>query len=118
MNDADELNKLADLHARGVLNDEEFAKAKARVLGGHAAYGTGTGTSTGSNTAPAPGVGAVNSLRRARVDRWIGGVCGGIARSTGLDSWIWRLIFTVLFLASFGGVVLIYILLWIFVPEE
>jgi phage shock protein PspC (stress-responsive transcriptional regulator) len=117
MNDADELNKLADLHARGVLNDEEFAKAKARVLGGHAAYGTGTGTSTGSSTAPAPGVGAVNSLRRARVDRWIGGVCGGIARATGLDSWVWRLIFTVLFLA-FGSGILVYVLLWIFVPEE
>ena len=110
MNDADELNKLADLHARGVLSDEEFAQAKARVLGGQAqaAYGA----------SPAPAVNAVNGLRRTRVDRWIGGVCGGIARSTGLDAWIWRLIFTVLFLASFGGVVLIYILLWIFVPEE
>jgi phage shock protein PspC (stress-responsive transcriptional regulator) len=109
MNDADELNKLADLHARGVLNDEEFAKAKARVLGGHAGYGAGA--------APAPSVGAVNGLRRARVDRWIGGVCGGIARATGLDSWVWRLIFTVLFLA-FGSGILVYVLLWIFVPEE
>ena len=109
MNDAEELNKLADLHARGVLSDEEFAKAKARVLIGqaHAAYGP----------APAPAVHAVNSLRRARVDRWLGGVCGGIARSTGLDSWIWRLIFVVLFLA-FGSGILVYILLWIFVPEE
>ena len=109
MNDADELNKLADLHARGVLNDEEFAKAKARVLAGHTAYGAGA--------APAPSVGAVNGLRRARVDRWIGGVCGGIARATGLDSWVWRLIFTVLFLA-FGSGILVYVLLWIFVPEE
>ncbi|HEU6455191.1 MAG TPA: SHOCT domain-containing protein, partial [Roseateles sp.] len=32
MNDAEELSKLADLHARGVLSDEEFAKAKARLL--------------------------------------------------------------------------------------
>ncbi len=111
MNDADELNKLADLHARGVLSDEEFAKAKARVLGGQpsGAYGTGA--------APGPNVGAVNGLRRSRLDRWIGGVCGGIARATGLDSWVWRLIFTVLFLA-FGSGILVYILLWIFVPEE
>jgi len=109
MNDAEELNKLADLHARGVLNDEEFAKAKARVLGGQAqaAYGA----------PPPPAVNAVNSLRRARIDRWLGGVCGGIARATGLDSWIWRLIFVVLFLA-FGSGILLYILLWIFVPEE
>lgn len=109
MNDADELNKLADLHARGVLNDEEFAKAKARLLAGHAA--------PGASSAAGPNVGAVNGLRRARVDRWIGGVCGGVARATGLDSWVWRLIFTVLFLA-FGSGILLYILLWIFVPEE
>ena len=29
---SDELTKLAGLHQRGVLNDEEFAKAKARVV--------------------------------------------------------------------------------------
>ncbi|MDR7270462.1 phage shock protein PspC (stress-responsive transcriptional regulator) [Pelomonas saccharophila] len=109
MNDAEELNKLADLHARGVLSDEEFAKAKARVLNGQAAPSHGS--------TAGPNVGTVNSLRRARMDRWIGGVCGGIARVTGLDSWVWRLIFTVLFLA-FGSGILLYILLWIFVPEE
>jgi phage shock protein PspC (stress-responsive transcriptional regulator) len=109
MNHSEELNKLADLHARGVLNDEEFAKAKARVLDGQTTYISGA--------APAPNMGAMNSLRRARLDRWIGGVCGGIARATGLDSWVWRLIFTVLFLA-FGTGVFLYILLWIFVPEE
>jgi phage shock protein C len=109
MNDAEELNKLADLHARGVLSDEEFAKAKARVLSGAAA--------ASSHASPGPNVGAVNGLRRARVDRWLGGVCGGIARVTGLDSWVWRLIFTVLFL-GFGFGILLYILLWIFVPEE
>ncbi|RZL37272.1 MAG: PspC domain-containing protein [Rubrivivax sp.] len=110
MNSADELNKLADLHARGVLSDEEFAKAKARVLGAQPAPGYGGATGSAN-------LGAVNGLRRARIDRWIGGVCGGIARATGLDSWIWRLIFVVLFLA-FGSGILLYILLWIFVPEE
>lgn len=111
MNDADELNKLADLHARGVLSDEEFAQAKARLLGGHPA---GSGASSQS---AGPNMNTLNGLRRARMDRWLGGVCGGIARATGLDSWVCRLIFTVLFLA-FGSGVLLYILLWIFVPEE
>ena len=109
MNDAEELNKLADLHARGVLSDEEFAKAKARVLNGS--------TTSYSGATAGPNVGTVNGLRRACIDRWLGGVCGGIARVTGLDSWVWRLIFTVLFLA-FGTGVFLYILLWIFVPEE
>jgi hypothetical protein len=30
----DKLNELADLHQRGVLTDEEFAAAKARILQG------------------------------------------------------------------------------------
>ncbi|WP_457420121.1 PspC domain-containing protein [Roseateles sp. P5_E7] len=113
MNDAEELNKLADLHARGVLSDDEFAKAKARVL--ERSLGQAAPPSYGSTAGP--NLGAVNGLRRARLDRWIGGVCGGIARTTGLDSWVWRLIFVVLFLA-FGSGILLYILLWIFVPEE
>jgi Short C-terminal domain len=31
--DADQLQKLADLHASGVLSDDEFTAAKAKVLG-------------------------------------------------------------------------------------
>ena len=30
----DQLNQLADLHERGALTDDEFATAKARLLGG------------------------------------------------------------------------------------
>ena len=70
-----------------------------------------------SVVAPVPAVAAINQLRRSRSDRWIGGVCGGIAVITGVDSWIWRLMFALLLL--FGGTgALIYILLWIFVPNE
>jgi hypothetical protein len=32
--DVDELQKLADLHTRGALSDDEFATLKARILGG------------------------------------------------------------------------------------
>lgn len=108
MNPSDELNKLADLHARGALSDEEFAKAKARVIDGQPAQAT-PGTS--------PNASAVNGLRRARNDRWLGGVCGGIAKVTGLESWVWRLIFTLGVMFAGSGL-LLYILLWIFVPEE
>ena len=31
---ADQLNQLADLHKQGMLSDDEFAAAKARLLGG------------------------------------------------------------------------------------
>jgi len=104
MSHSDELAKLAELHQRGALSDEEFARAKARVL-------------DGGVTAPPPGMAAVNNLRRSRSDRWLGGVCGGIAAITGVAAWVWRLLFTVLGLFAGGGV-LLYLLLWIFVPEE
>ena len=102
---ADDLTRLEELRSRGALNDEEFQRAKARVLDGQARSGAN------------PAVAAINRLRRSLDDRWIGGVCGGIAVATGVETWIWRLIFAVL--ALFGGTgVLLYILLWIFVPED
>jgi phage shock protein PspC (stress-responsive transcriptional regulator) len=100
MSVADELEKLHQLLARGALTQEEFERAKARLLGA----GPGAGLE-------------INALRRSESDRWIGGVCGGLARLTGLESWIWRLLFVLgLFL---GGVtILAYIVLWVFVPRE
>ena len=102
----DELAKLEDLHRRGALSDEEFARAKAHLLDGAA--------TPDSTAGPAA---AINALRRSSGDRWIGGVCGGIGRATGIDSWVWRLLFALLLLCGGAGLVL-YVLLWIFVPAE
>jgi phage shock protein C len=101
---SEELGRLGALHERGVLSDEEFARAKARVLGG-------------APDVTAPALLALNALRRSRQDRWLGGVCGGIARATGVESWIWRLLFVVLALFAGTGV-LAYLLMWILVPAE
>ena len=50
-------------------------------------------------------------------DRFLGGIAGGLSHYVGLDSaWI-RLIMLILFFSSVGGVVLVYILLWILIPE-
>jgi hypothetical protein len=43
---SDELQSLADLRDRGVLSAEEFAQAKARVLGNESAVATTSGTNT------------------------------------------------------------------------
>ncbi|MDM4768050.1 PspC domain-containing protein [Pelomonas sp. SE-A7] len=110
MSFSNDLEKLAELHQRGVLSDEEFARAKARILNGDPAPQP-------QAPAAAPGAAAINSLRRSRNDRWIGGVCGGIANITGLASWVWRLAF-VLGTVCAGGSVVIYLLLWILLPEE
>lgn len=101
---SDELTALSELRAKGVLSEDEFARAKARLLEGEGPAGE-------------PVSAAVNRLRRVRADRWLGGVCAGLARVTGMEAWAWRLIFTVFCL--FGGAgVLFYVLLWIFVPDE
>ena len=97
---ADELARLDELRAKGSLTDEEFQRAKSRLLG-----------------ASGPPSDAVNRFRRSEADKWIGGVCGGLGRSTGIESWAWRLLFTVLLLFGGAGAV-VYVLLWIFVPSE
>ena len=110
MSIADELHKLEELRTRRVLSDDEFQRAKQRLLDGGAA------SAAGAAGVP-PAVVAVNSFRRSVTDKWLGGVCGGLAAVTGVESWVWRLIVTVL--ALFGGTgLLLYILLWIFVPTE
>ena len=55
--------------------------------------------------------------RRSRADRWLGGVCGGLAPATGLPAWLWRLTFLLLALCGGTGLVL-YVLLWILLPKE
>ncbi|MEO8542868.1 MAG: PspC domain-containing protein [Betaproteobacteria bacterium] len=115
MSISEELGKLGELHQRGVLTDDEFARAKSRLIGSQ-----GSATSS-SSTRPAqsglPFVAGFNALRRSASDRWIGGVCGGIAPVLGLESWVCRLLIAVLTL--FGGFgVIVYLLLWIFVPQE
>lgn len=105
---SEELEKLDELHRRGTLTADEFARAKARVLDESGAPPSGA--------APGPAT-TLGQLRRSVNDRWLGGVCGGVARATGSESWIWRLLFVILFL--FGGTgLLLYVLLWIFVPSE
>lgn len=100
---SDELIKLEQLRDRGSLTNDEFARAKARLLDTPASAG--------------PAVTALNRFRRSRSDRWLGGVCGGLAVSTGAESWIWRLLFTLLLFAGGAGLIL-YVVLWIIVPAE
>ncbi len=100
---SEELAQLEQMHQRGALSEAEFAQAKNRLLQ--------------SSVAPAPRISAINSLRRSASDRWLGGVCGGLATFTGMESWLWRLLLALTFLA--GGIgVLLYLLLWIFIPLE
>ena len=102
----DELAKLDELRRHGALTEAEFEQAKARLLGAPAATRSTPG-----------GVAALNRLRRSASDKWLAGVCGGLATATGVDSWLWRLIFALMALLGGTGLV-VYLLLWIFVPAE
>jgi phage shock protein C len=100
---ADDLNKLEQMHERGTLSADEFQRAKNKLLA--------------KPQPQEPALKNLNGFRRSLNDRWLGGVCGGVAQMTGLDSWIWRLVFTLLFLAGGFGI-LLYIIFWFFVPLE
>lgn len=57
-----------------------------------------------------------NRLVRSTSDRMLGGVCGGLARYFGLDATIVRLVFVLAVLSGLSP--LIYLILWIVMPQE
>ncbi len=59
----------------------------------------------------------VKRLTRSKDDRWLGGVCGGLAQYFGIDSTVVRVIF-ILSALIIGGGFLIYLILWIVIPLE
>jgi phage shock protein PspC (stress-responsive transcriptional regulator) len=110
MNISDEIKRLHELHQAGALSDSEYARAKEKVL-------AGSNVNLNKTVGDGSFASEVGSLRRSRLDRWLGGVCGGLAVASGIDAWVWRLVFT-LFTVTFGFGLVIYLLLWVFVPEE
>jgi phage shock protein PspC (stress-responsive transcriptional regulator) len=102
MSTADEIAKLHDLLQKGAISQAEYEQAKARLL----------------HQTPGPGAALqINRLRLSDTDKWIAGVCGGIGQVTGVESWIWRVIFVLGLLAG-GFTLFLYLVLWIFVPRE
>lgn len=58
----------------------------------------------------------MKKLTRSRDDKWLGGVCGGIAEYSGLDVNLIRILVAVLSILGFGTVIVAYIVAWILVP--
>lgn len=102
MSIADDLIRLEQLRDRGSLSPDEFQRAKSRLL-----------SAPGSSE---PVLQAINGFRRSASDRWLGGVCGGLAVATGMQAWVWRVVFLLLLCTGFG--LLGYLALWILVPLE
>jgi phage shock protein C len=62
-------------------------------------------------------VAQTRKLYRSRTDRKLAGVCGGLAQYFNIDAILMRVLFVVLALLGGPGLV-IYLMLWIVVPEE
>ncbi|MFI5913619.1 PspC domain-containing protein [Dactylosporangium sp. NPDC051541] len=59
----------------------------------------------------------MSSLYRPRDNRWIAGVCSGLARRFGMSPNMMRLIFVLSCLLP-GPQFIIYIVLWVLMPDE
>lgn len=74
---------------------------------------------TTPESSPTPSTSPLSfGFRRSVEDRWIAGVCGGIAARTGLDVTLVRVL--AVLLAVFGHLVglIAYLAAWALVPEE
>ena len=58
----------------------------------------------------------MKKLTRSRDDKWVGGVCGGIATYTGLDPTLIRILVAVGTVLGFGSLIVAYIVAWILIP--
>jgi phage shock protein PspC (stress-responsive transcriptional regulator) len=59
----------------------------------------------------------MSSLYRPRNDRWIAGVCSGLARRFGMSPNVMRLIFLLSCLLP-GPQFIVYLVLWAIMPDE
>lgn len=58
-------------------------------------------------------------LRRSKSDKMIAGVIGGLARYFGIDPTMARVLYVILSILSVGFPgTLVYIILWVIIPEE
>lgn len=56
-------------------------------------------------------------LVRSEDDAWISGVCGGLARYTGLDANLVRLLVVLGTVLGFGSLIVVYVAAWILMPR-
>jgi phage shock protein PspC (stress-responsive transcriptional regulator) len=56
-------------------------------------------------------------LVRTHDDRWLGGVCGGVAAYTGLDANLVRLLVVLGTVLGAGSLVVAYVVAWILMPQ-
>lgn len=61
---------------------------------------------------------ATQKMMRSRTDKYLAGVCGGLAKHLGISSTVIRIIFLAALFLGYGSFVLVYIALSIIMPKE
>ncbi|MGZ5190281.1 MAG: PspC domain-containing protein, partial [Flavisolibacter sp.] len=98
----------------GRVEDFEAADAEATTsFASEQSSGTQTGTQANTQTHAKRTKGR---LYRDASDKFLGGVCSGIANYMNVDPAIVRLLFVIITFGGFGTGILIYIAMWIFIP--
>jgi phage shock protein C len=60
---------------------------------------------------------APRRLARSADDRWLGGVCGGVADYLGMDANLVRLLVVLGTVLGLGSLVLVYVVAWVLMPR-
>lgn len=60
----------------------------------------------------------MKKLTRSNDEKWLGGVCGGIAAYTDIDVNLIRLFVAVATVLGFGSLILAYIVAWVLIPAQ
>jgi phage shock protein C len=68
------------------------------------------------STQPPPGT--PRRLVRSRDDRWVSGVCGGVADYLGVDANLVRLLVVLGTVLGVGSLLLVYVVAWVLMPQE
>lgn len=58
----------------------------------------------------------IRKLTRSRDNRWLAGVCGGLANYFNVDAVLFRILFVIL--AFMGAGIPIYLIAWLIIPAE
>jgi phage shock protein PspC (stress-responsive transcriptional regulator) len=64
-----------------------------------------------------PPYAAPKRLARSNDDRWLGGVCGGVAEYAGMDANLVRLLVVLGTVLGLGSLLLVYVVAWILMPQ-
>ncbi|MCW2829878.1 MAG: hypothetical protein JWP31_570 [Aeromicrobium sp.] len=60
----------------------------------------------------------MKKLTRTPDDRWLAGVCGGVADYTGIDVTIIRLVLVICTVLGAGSLIVAYLVAWMLIPKR